>query len=265
MTILFFGDIVGKISRQAIKKIIPELKKELQPDLIMANVENLAHGKGVTENTLQEMLDAGISAFTSGNHITKKGDFKEILENKKYPLVRPANYPPSVPGREYIKVKAGKKDVYIINFSGRVSIREDFDCPFRKFDELKKLLKLKKNDIVIVDFHAETTSEKVAFGFYVDGQVSAVLGTHTHIPTADEKILSKGTGYITDVGMVGPVDSVLGIKKEGVIETYLTQVGSKHELIEQGEVVVNAIVLDIDDKSGKCKDIKRIKRIININ
>lgn len=264
MTILFFGDIIGKIGRQAIKKVLPELKKEIQPDLIMANVENLAHGKGVTESTLQEMLDAGINVFTSGNHVTKKGEYGKILEDKKWPLVRPANYPTGVPGREYFKIKIKGKNVYIINLVGRVFIREDFDCPFRKFDELKKLLKLKKNDIIIIDFHAEATSEKNAFGFYVDGQVSALLGTHTHIPTADEKILPNGTGYITDIGMVGPVDSVLGVKKEGVIETYLTQISGQHEMLDDGEVVVNAVIVEVDEKSGKCTSINRVKKSVNI-
>jgi len=267
MKILFFGDIVGKISRSAISKVLPELKKKHQPDLILANAENLAHGKGVTEKTLQEMMEAGISAFTSGNHFYKKED----LSGKKFPLVRPANYPVGVPGREYLKIEItprqarGKiKNVYIFNFMGRVFIREDFDCPFRKFDELYKLLKIKKNDILIIDFHAEATSEKNAFGFYADGRASVVLGTHTHIPTADEKILPNGTGYITDVGMVGPADSVLGVKKEIIIETFLTQMNKAHDIPEKGEVVVNAVLVNIDNKTGRCNDIKRVSKNILI-
>jgi len=262
MKILFFGDIVGKIGRQAIKKILPELKQQFQPDLIIANAENLAHGKGVTEKTLQEMIDVGINAFTSGNHVFKKDS--EVLKDKKIPLIRPANYPLSVVGQQYLKLKINKKNVFILNLMGRVFIREDFDCPFRKFDELKKLLKFKKNDIVIIDFHAEATSEKNAFAFYVDGQVSAVLGTHTHIPTADEKILPNGTGFITDVGMVGPTDSVLGVAKEGVIDTFLTQIGNQHEMLESGEVVINSVLLDINDKTSKCQKISRIQKFVNI-
>ncbi len=265
MKILFFGDIIGKIGRQAIKKVLPELRKKYEPDLVIANVENLAHGKGVTEKTLKEMMEVNIDAFTSGNHIINKGDYKKILEDKNYPLVRPANYPPNVPGRQYLKIRHKNKNVYIINLIGRVFFKENFDCPFRKFDELYKLLKLKKNDIIIVDFHAEATSEKNAFGFYVDGRASAVLGTHTHIPTADEKILAGGTGYITDVGMTGPLDSVLGVKKEGILKTFLTQIGNKHEMIETGKVVINAVIVEIDKKNGKCKNIKRIKKIINIS
>lgn len=264
MKILFFGDIVGKIGRKAIKQVLPELRKEYQPDLIMANVENLAHGKGVTEKTLQEMLDAGINVFTSGNHVTKKGEYGKILEDKKFPLVRPANYPPSVPGREYLKIKVKNKNVYIINLLGRVFFQEDFDCPFRKFDELKKLLKLKKNDIIIIDFHAEATSEKNAFAWYVDGRASCVIGTHTHVPTADEKILPGGTGYITDIGMVGPRDSILGVKKDIIIESFLTQINQLHELPEKGEVEVNAVLLEVDEKSGKCLSLKRIQRTIDI-
>ena len=267
MTILFFGDVVGKIGRKAIKKVLPKLKKEYQPDLIMANVENLAHGKGVTERTLQEMLKAGIDVFTSGNHIAKKSEYGKILENEKYPLVRPANYPPAVPGREYLKTKYKTqltkrgnkdKDIYVINLLGRVFFQDDFDCPFRKFDELEKLLKWGKSDIIIVDFHAEATSEKNAFGWYVDGRASCVLGTHTHVPTADEKILPGGTGYITDVGMVGAADSVIGVKKERVIEQFLTQINQSHELAEKGEVSVNAVLVEIDEKTGKCTGIKRV-------
>lgn len=262
MKILFFGDIVGKGGRQAIKKILPQLKIEIEPDLILANAENLAHGKGVTEKTLQEMLDVGIEAFTSGNHILKKEI--EVLEDKKYPIVRPANYPPQIPGKEYLKLKINKKNVFIINLMGRIFLREDFDCPFRKFDELYKLLKIKKNDILIVDFHAEATSEKNAFAQYVSGRASAVLGTHTHIPTADEKILNKKIAYITDVGMVGAEDSILGVDKKGIIDTFLTQIPNQHEIVEAGEFVVNAVLVEIDNKTGRAKKIQRVQRYLAI-
>ena len=149
-------------------------------------------------------------------------------------------------------------DIYVINLLGRVFFQDDFDCPFRKFDELEKLLKWGKSDIIIVDFHAEATSEKNAFGWYVDGRASCVLGTHTHVPTADEKILPGGTGYITDVGMVGAADSVIGVKKEIVIEQFLTQINQSHELAEEGEVSVNAVLVEIDEKTGKCTGIKRV-------
>ncbi len=264
MIILFFGDIIGKLGRRAIQKVLPELKKEYQPDLVMANVENLAHGKGVTEKTLAEMLAAGIDIFTSGNHVTKKGEYGKILSDEKFPLIRPANYPPAVPGRGYIKLKIKNKNVFVTNLIGRVFMHENFDCPFRKFDELKKLLKLKKNDIIIIDFHAEATSEKNAFAQYVDGQVSAVLGTHTHVPTADGKILPAGTGYISDIGMVGALDSIIGVKKEIVIEQFLTQINQKHEFPETGLTEMDAVLVEIDEKTGKCVSIKRIKKEVTI-
>lgn len=269
--ILFFGDIVGKIGRKAIQKALPELKEKYQPDLVLANVENLAHGKGVTEKTLNEILEAGIDVFTSGNHITKKGEYGKILSDEKFPLIRPANYPPAVPGRGYIKFKIRNpkseirnRYVYIVNLIGRVFMHENFDCPFRKFDELKKLLKLKKNDIIIIDFHAEATSEKNAFAYYVDGQVSCVLGTHTHVPTADEKIIANGTGYISDIGMVGALDSIIGVKKEIVIEQFLTQINQKHEFPETGLTEVDAVFVEIEEKTGKCISIKRIKKEVII-
>jgi len=265
MTILFFGDIVAKLGREAVKKVLPELMKKYQPDLVLANAENLAHGKGVTEKTLNEMMAIGINVFTSGNHITKKGEYTKILSSEKYPLLRPANYPPLVPGREYIKLKIKNKNVYVMNFLGRVFFPESVDCPFRKFDEMYKLLKIKKNDIVIVDFHSEATSEAVALGWYLDGRASCVIGTHTHIQTADEKILREGTGYITDVGMVGGVDTVIGVKKEIIIETFLTQVTSLHEFPESGSAEVNAVVMEIDEKTCKCVDIKRVNKRIDIN
>lgn len=264
MTILFFGDIVAKLGREAVKKVLPELKKKYQPDLILANAENLAHGKGVTEKTLNEMMAAGIQVFTSGNHITKKGEYAKILSDEKYPIVRPANYPPLVPGREYLSLKIKNKNVYVMNFLGRVFFPESPDCPFRKFDELYKLLKIKKSDIVIVDLHSEATSEAVAFGRYLDGRASTVIGTHTHIQTADEKILPQGTGYITDVGMVGGVDTIIGVKKENIIETFLTQVNVLHEFPESGPAEVNAVVVGVDDQSGKCLNIKRINKKVII-
>lgn len=268
MIILFFGDIVGKLGRRAIAQIMPELQKKYQPDLVIANAENLAHGTGVTEKTLREIKSAGIDVFTSGNHVTKKGEYAELLTNGKFKLLRPANYPPAVPGVEYLslnlKTKTGHKKVYLINLLGRVFFPENVDCPFRKLDQLLKLIKPKKNDIILIDFHAEATSEKVAFGWYADGRVTAILGTHTHIPTADEKILPHGTGYLTDVGMVGGVDTVIGVKKEIIIDQFLTQVGGAHEFPEFGDAIINAVVVEIDNKTAKCTAVKRFQKIINV-
>ncbi|HPI67219.1 MAG TPA: TIGR00282 family metallophosphoesterase [bacterium] len=269
MTILFFGDVVGKLGRRALAKALPELKKKYQPDLIMANVENLAHGQGVTAKTLNEIKTLGINVFTSGNHVTKKGEYGELLKSQEFNLLRPANYPPTVPGKEYLalnfKTKNGLKKIYIINLLGRVFFSESADCPFRKLDYLLKLIKPKKSDIILIDLHAEATSEKVAFGWYADGRVSVVLGTHTHVPTADEKILPGGTGYLTDVGMVGGVNTVIGVKKEIIIDKFLTQTGMAHEFPENGQAVINAVVVAIDDKTAKCLSLKRIEKLVHIN
>jgi len=207
--ILFFGDIVGKIGRKAIKKVIGDYKKKYSPDFIIANAENLAHGTGATESTLNEMLEAGINFFTSGNHIWKKKEIISVFEEKRIPLIRPANYPEGAPGQGYQLVEVGTKKLLVVNLLGRVFMKEDMDCPFRKIDEILKKYSKENLSGIFVDFHAEVTSENVAFGFYVDGRVSAVVGTHTHIPTADNKILPQGTAYVTDVGMVGARDSVL--------------------------------------------------------
>lgn len=258
LKILFFGDIVGEIGREAIKKVILGYKKKYNPDFIMANVENLAHGKGATQKTLQEMLEAGINFFTSGNHIWSKKEIFKVFEEKKIPLIRPANYPPIVPGEGYKVVEIGTKKLLVVNLLGRVFIQEDTDCPFRKIDEILKKFSKEKLAGIIIDFHAEVTSETVALGFYLDGRVSAFLGTHTHIPTADNKILPQGTAYLTDVGMVGAKDSVLGVDKKNIIKTFLTQIRFEHEIPKEGICTVNAVLIEIETKTKKAISIKRI-------
>ncbi len=266
LKILFFGDIVGKIGRAALKKVLPDLKKQYEPDLLITNVENLAHGKGITKKTIAELEELGINIFTSGNHIWKKGQAEEILSTEDSMVLRPANYPPTVVGPEYKIVEVGTKKILVINLIGRVFFPEDYDCPFRKFDEIKKELKAEWDGLagVIIDFHAEATSEKVALGWYVDGQVSAVLGTHTHIGTADAKILPQGTGYITDVGMVGATDSVLGVDKANVIKRFLNSINYVFEIPEEGEVTVNAIYLEIDPKTKKTTKIERVDKKVKV-
>ncbi len=262
--ILFIGDIVGKPAREAVKKLLPDLKEKYQTDLVIANAENLAHGIGITEKTLAEVKEAGIDIFTSGNHFYKKSEGLEILKAKDSPLIRPANYPQDVPGRGYQIVEAGTKKIAVINLIGRVFFTEHFDCPFRKADEIIEEIKKEKPAATIVDIHAEATSEKVALGFYLDGRVSAVLGTHTHIPTADQRILSQGTAYITDVGMVGLLDSVLGVDKEIIIEKFLSQLSIPHDISENGRVVFNAVYLEIDGQSGKAVKLERIDREVEV-
>ncbi len=274
MKILFFGDIIGKIGRKAIKQILPELKEEYQPDLILANGENLAHGVGITEKVLSELKEVGVDLFTSGNHIFDKAEAASLLEAKDPLVLRPANYPPTVPGCGFKLVEVGSKSVLVISLMGRVFIRENFDCPFRKIDEILSGVKAKNLAGIIVDFHGEATSEKIAFGWYVDGRVSAVLGTHTHVPTADIKILPQGTAYITDVGMVGAVDSVIGDKKEPIIKSFLDQTSFSLDIPEEGEVEVDAVFLEIsaeggsasggDSQIGLVKEFKRVDRKIKV-
>ena len=265
MKIIFFGDIVGRPGREAIKKIIPELKKEHQPDLIVANVENIAHGKGITKKSLDEILESGVDLATSGDHTFDQKQTEEILEDKSIPFLRPANYPPGVAGRGYKIIEIGARTILIMNLMGRVFFNANLDCPFRKADEILEEAG-DGIDAVIIDFHCEATSEKKALGYYLDGRAAAILGTHTHIPTADEQILPKGTAYISDVGMVGPKNSVLGAKQESTLNHFLTQKPFKYDLAfskdENDEVEVNAVLVEIDPNSGKAKKIQRIRKEI---
>jgi len=260
--LIFFGDIMGKIGRKAIIQIAPKWKKKYAPDLVVANAENLAHGKGVTKKTLQEMLDAGIDFFTSGNHVWDKKDIYEIFEDPKAPIIRPANYPPGVPGDGYRIIDVGRKKVLILNLIGRIFFREQFDCPFRIVDHILETLP-KDVNIKIVDFHVEATSEAKCLGYYLQQKVSAVLGTHTHVGTCDDEILEKATAYITQVGMVGAKHSSLGINFEPVIKTLMTQLPAEHQLPEKGLAEINAIYLEIDN-NGKAKKIKKLYEEIEI-
>ncbi len=263
MIILFFGDIVGRSGRSAIKKILPELKAKYNPDLVIANGENLAHGLGITKKTVQEVLDAGVDILTSGNHVYDKTEGVEMLDqDKDLPIVRPANYPKENPGKSYIIKQVRTKKVLVTNVLGRVFMKEDLDCPFKTVDSILEETKNEKIDFSIVDFHKEATSEVKALGFYLDGKVSAVLGTHTHVQTSDEEVLEKGTAYITDVGMVGIKDSVLGVQKEKVISQFMTQMTHRWEVDETGNCIVNAVVLELD-KDNKTK-ITRINEEVEI-
>ncbi|MFH0951590.1 MAG: TIGR00282 family metallophosphoesterase [Patescibacteria group bacterium] len=265
MTILFFGDIVGKIGRKALAAVLPDYQKKYKPDLIIGNVENLAHGKGVTFKTLDELLDMGFDCFTSGNHIWKKKEVYEIMKDDKYPLLRPANYPEGTPGIGVLVLTVGARQILILNLQGRTFMLDEVADPFRTFDKLLAKHQSKKYAAIIVDFHAEATSDKVAFGWYANGRASAVIGTHTHIPTADARVLDQGTAYITDVGMVAARDSVLGVDKHVIIKKFLTQLPAEHTLPETGEVFVNAVVITIDSKTGKASDIKFLPKYTDVN
>jgi metallophosphoesterase (TIGR00282 family) len=264
LTVLAFGDIVGRVGRRALAQAMPELTKEYQPDLIVANVENLAHGIGVTRKTLEEITALGIRCFTSGNHIWKKDEATQLLEDKSIPLLRPANYPPGLPGRGELVLTIGAKRLVVVNLQGRVFMKDDVDDPFRAFDALWAKYENESLAGFIVDFHAEATSEKVAFGWHVDGRATAVLGTHTHVPTADAWIMPKGTAYISDLGMVGPRHSVIGVDKDIIVRRFMTQLPLKHEIPETGEAIVNGAVVTLDPSTGRAISIDPISRILTV-
>jgi metallophosphoesterase (TIGR00282 family) len=262
--ILFFGDVAGAIARNALIKILPKLKAQYSPDLIIANADNLAHGKGVTEKSLLELHSAGIDFFTCGNHAFKKEDPNKIIANNKIPFIIPENMEETKSGNGYKVIKIGKHKIAIINLLGKTFVSEAFyaKCPFKTFDEIYKKLK-KDYDYIIVDFHSETTSEKVAFGFYVDGKIHAEVGTHTHVQTNDAQKLDKGTLYLTDIGMVGAKISVIGVDKEIIIEKFLNDSKIVFEIPEKGIVKINAALLELD-KTMKNSKIKLVNKEINI-
>ena len=255
MRILMIGDVIGKPGRRAVKSLLPGIRAEHGIDLVIANGENTAGGFGLTPETAYELLDSGVDVLTSGNHIW---DQKEIIPHmdEGLPLIRPANYP-DAPGRGYMVTKG----VMVMNLMGRVFM-PPLDCPFRTASRILEETQDSAPKVIIVDFHAEATSEKQAMGWYLDGRVSAVLGTHTHVGTVDARVLPKGTGYLTDVGMTGPVDSVIGSDTGAVLERFLT--GMPHRLpVGGGQVVMNSVLVDIDPETGKASAIERIDKADN--
>ena len=237
------------------KEILPGLCEQHGIDLVVGNGENAAGGLGLTPNTADELFDSGIDVITTGNHIWAYNEIVPYLDSE-LAILRPLNYPPMNPGRGYLL----KNNVLIINLVGRVFMGH-VDCPFRAMDQL--LAQFEHKSIpTIVDFHAEATSEKVAMGRYLDGRVSAVLGTHTHVGTTDARILPGGTAYVTDIGMVGPVDSVIGDDPDSVIHRFLTQIPSRLS-VGKGKVSFDAILVEVDDKTGKAVDIRRIQRVVD--
>lgn len=255
--VLFIGDIIGKLGRKICKDLLPGLRSEYGPDLVIANGENSAHGYGITIKIYQELMEMGIDALTMGNHIWDK---KELLkEIDKYPLmVRPVNYPAGAPGKEHLIIEKHGVKVAITNASGRTFMHA-LDCPFQALGKLVPILK-QEAKIVIIDMHAEATSEKCALAWFLDGKATAVLGTHTHVQTADERILPNGTAFISDIGMVGARDSIIGMKREAIINRFVTQIPEHFEPAEDGVGLLNAVLLIIDPTTGKTKEIKRISR-----
>jgi metallophosphoesterase (TIGR00282 family) len=256
MNILVLGDVVGRSGRRAVCELLPSLVASNTIDLVVANVENVAGGAGVDVKSVDELTLGGVHVLTSGNHIWKKKEIYPYLEMSSH-LLRPANYPEGAPGRGWFKwqSKEGLRAL-VVNLEGRVFMRS-VDDPFRCADRILQ----EHGDysrVIVVDMHAEATSEKNAIGWFLDGRVSLVCGTHTHVQTADERVLPGGTAYITDLGMCGPMDSVIGIEKRTVIEGFLSQLPKRFE-VAHGDVMVQGVVLVVDDDSGRAKDIRRIR------
>ncbi|MEE8575115.1 MAG: TIGR00282 family metallophosphoesterase [Thermodesulfobacteriota bacterium] len=254
--ILFIGDIVGRPGRQAVRELLPRLKERLSPDMVIANGENAAGGFGLTPDIAEEIFSFGASVMTSGNHIWDKKEIYDYIDETPA-LIRPLNYPEGNPGvGSYVHTTSSGVRVAVVNLSGRVFL-DELDCPFKAADTILEEL-AGKADIVFVDMHAEATSEKQAMGFYLDGRAAAVIGTHTHVQTSDEKILSGGTAYITDAGMTGPTHSVLGMKKEIVLERFLTRRPVRFEVAKSG-VELQGVFVTVDSSTGRAVSIERIK------
>lgn len=262
MNILFIGDIYGRPGRETIKKVLKDFREKHDINLVIANAENMRHGKGVSQDNVEEMQKAGVDFFTSGNHIWQDKSIIPYLDDPKLPIIRPANYPSNTPGRGYQIVETNMmKRVLVINLLGRVFMPHLVDDPFKKTEQILEETKGENLDAIFVDFHAEATSEKVAFGHFMDGKVTAVVGTHTHVPTRDDRILEGGTAYQSDVGMTGVVDSVIGAEKSQIIDHFLTGMPLKVEVAE-GPTVFNAVKIEVDPETRLAKKIEHIQHYL---
>jgi len=255
MNVLMVGDVFGDSGRAAVAKLLPRLRQEHAIDFCTVNVENAAGGFGVTPAMARQFLEQGADVMTSGNHIWDK---KEIVEyiTKENLLLRPANFPVGTPGVGHVTIKAGPHRVAVLNLMGRVFMTP-IDCPFRKADEIVPELR-KDTPIVLVDAHCEATSESVALGWYLDGRVSAVVGTHRHVQTADERVLPGGTAYITDLGMTGPTDGVIGVDRDIILQRFLSQMPVRFEPAK-GPAALHGVVIVIDPETGRASDIRRLR------
>jgi 2',3'-cyclic-nucleotide 2'-phosphodiesterase len=255
MNILFVGDVVGSPGRDMVKEYLPKLKDKYRPQVTIINGENAAGGKGITEKIYRGFLEAGAQAVTLGNHTWDNREIFEFIESAKY-LIRPANFPDNNPGKGIVYLKVNTDEVAVINLQGRTFLQPS-DCPFKKADELIEEAR-QRTPFIFVDFHAEATSEKQAMGWYLDGKVSSVVGTHTHVQTADNRILPGGTAFITDVGMTGPYDGILGVEKEAVLKRFITNLPVRFEVPKEGRDQLSAVFIELDRKTGLAKKIERI-------
>ena len=261
MKILFLGDIVGRPGCRAVRATLPRLIDRERVDVVIANCENAAGGAGVDPESALELIDAGVQVLTSGNHIWRKREIIEFIARESF-LLRPANFPPSTPGRGWTVCEAADgTPVVVLNLIGRVFM-EAVDCPFRTVELLLEELEGRAR-VIVVDMHAEATSEKAAMGWFLDGKVSAVLGSHTHVQTADSRVLPQGTAYVTDVGMCGPTESVIGVRKELALQRFLTQMPAKFE-VAGGPVVVQGALVEIDPLSGRALSIRTLRELCDL-
>lgn len=256
MKILIIGDIVGNGGVKKVKELIPEYKKRNNIDFIIANGENSADGMGITLKIFEDLKKTGIDVVTMGNHTWGKKEIFNFIEDEQ--IVRPANYPNGVPGKGYTIRNVNGKKVAVVNLIGRVDVAVLSENPFLKIDEILKELQ-NKADIIIVDFHAEATAEKIAMGYYLDGRATCVFGTHTHVQTADETILEKGTGYITDIGMTGPKKSVIGMDVSASVKRFTTTLPERYKVSEDKEIILTGCILEINDETCRIGKINRIK------
>jgi 2',3'-cyclic-nucleotide 2'-phosphodiesterase len=256
MRVLILGDVVGRPARRAVRDLVPGLVKNESIDLVVANAENAAGGIGVDIKSAKDLLSSGVHVLTSGNHIWKKREIYSFLDEHEK-LIRPANYPAGAPGRGWCLWRQNDLKALVINIQGRVFMPNHVDDPFRCIDDILKE-QGKEAAVIIVDVHAEATSEKVAMGWYLDGRASIVYGTHTHVQTADERILPGGTAYITDLGMCGPLDSVIGMERENVIQGFLSQLPRQFDVAREN-VALQGIVVELDDKTGRAREIRRLR------
>ncbi|AVQ99115.1 metallophosphoesterase, MG_246/ family [Oceanobacillus picturae] len=255
MKILFIGDVVGSPGRDMVQDYLPKLKEKYRPTVTIINGENAASGKGITEKIYKQFLEWGAQVVTMGNHTWDKKEIFEFIDDAKY-MIRPANFPENNPGKGIVYLNVNGTEIAVINMQGRTFLPV-IDDPFQKMDLLIEEAKQRTN-IIFVDFHGEATSEKQAMGWYVDGRVSAIVGTHTHTQTADERILPGGTAYISDVGMTGPYDGILGVNREAVMKRFLTSMPVRFEITKEGRTQLNGFVVSIDKNSGKATKVERI-------
>ncbi|MFY0542699.1 TIGR00282 family metallophosphoesterase [Brevibacillus sp. H7] len=255
MKLLFIGDIMGAPGREIVKEYLPLLKRKFQPAFIVANGENSAHGRGITEKIAKELFDAGVHAITLGNHAWDNKEIFDYIDSEPR-LIRPANFPEGAPGKGITYIKQPEGELAVINLQGRAFL-PPLDCPFNVADRLVEQAR-KRTKLIFVDFHAEATSEKQALAWYLDGRISALVGTHTHVQTGDERLLAQGTGYLSDVGMCGPMDGILGMEREAVIKKFLTQLPVRFE-VATGPAQLNAVLITLDKNTGQTRKLERIR------